>query len=191
MEPISTYLKQNHGEVIQTPIRITDRFNIQTGTRVFKMMRENLETNPITSYFYFGKYKFRVRYASRQTTCSYCAEKDHMERDCKKMENMIILTKNSKIERRLAKNPTGSTSEIESSKPPATLEEAKQSFEDNKGKSSTPEEQEENKKMKPRENQPPITQKNNANKDFGNHPLSDDSSPNNKQKSRRKTSRCR
>ena len=83
-EPISAYLEQNHGEIIGTPIRISDRFNIQTGTRVFKMIRENLETNPITSYLYFGKYKFRVRYAGQQTTCGYCAEKDHLERECKK-----------------------------------------------------------------------------------------------------------
>ena len=104
-EPISAYLEQNHGEIIGSPIRISDGFNIQTGTRVFKMIRENLETKPITSYLYFGKYKFRVRYAGQQTTCGYCAEKDYLERDCKKKENMIILTKNSKMERRLAKNP--------------------------------------------------------------------------------------
>ena len=83
-EPILTYLEKNHGATIGIPIRITDRFIIQTKTRVFKMMLENLETNPITSCFYFGKYKFRVRYAGQQTTCGYCAEKDHMERDCKK-----------------------------------------------------------------------------------------------------------
>ena len=34
-EPISSYLQQNRGEIIGTPIRIADRFNIQTGTRVF------------------------------------------------------------------------------------------------------------------------------------------------------------
>ena len=83
-EPILAYLEQNHGEIVGTPICIADRFNIQTGTRVFKMIRENLETNPITSYLYFGKYKFRVRYAGQQTTCGYCVEKDHLERDCKK-----------------------------------------------------------------------------------------------------------
>ena len=134
-EPISAYLEQNHGEIIGTPIRITDRFNIQTGTRVFKMIRENLETNPITSYLYFGKYKFRVRYAGQQTTCGYCAEKDHLERDCKKKENMIILTKNSKMERRLAKNPSECNFENKQSEPLPTLEEAKQSFKDDKSKS--------------------------------------------------------
>ena len=56
----SAYLEQNHGEIIGTPILISDRFNIQTGTRVFKMIRENLEANLITRYLYFGKYKFRV-----------------------------------------------------------------------------------------------------------------------------------
>ena len=38
-EPISSYLQQNHGEIIGTPIRIADRFHIQTGTGVFKMTR--------------------------------------------------------------------------------------------------------------------------------------------------------
>ena len=151
------------------------------------MIRENLETYPIASYRYFGKYKFRIRYAGQQTTCGYCAEKDHMEHDCKTEENMIILTNNSKMERRLAKNPPGSTSEIEPSEPLPTLEEAKQSFEINKRKSSIPKEQEENKKVKSKENQPPTTQKDSANKDSGKRPLSD-SSPYNKQKSRRKTS---
>ena len=70
---------------------------------------------------------------------------------------------------------------------PTTLEEAKQSFEDNRRKDLTPEEREENKKIKPKEYQLPATQKNNVNKDSGKRPLSDDSSPNNTQKSRKKT----
>ena len=36
-EPIIEYLTHNHGEILDTPIRIMDRYNIQTGTRVFKM----------------------------------------------------------------------------------------------------------------------------------------------------------
>ena len=56
-EPITEYLMQNHGEVLNTPIRISDRYNIQTGTRVFKIDRENLEKNPIPRYLFFGKYK--------------------------------------------------------------------------------------------------------------------------------------
>ena len=52
-DPISSYLHQNHGKTIGTPIRITDRFNIQTATRVFKMTREDLEENPIASFFIF------------------------------------------------------------------------------------------------------------------------------------------
>ena len=54
-EPISAYLQQNHREITGTPIRIADRFNIQTGTRVFKMTREDLDENPIPSYLFFGK----------------------------------------------------------------------------------------------------------------------------------------
>ena len=67
-EPITEYLKQNHGEVLNTPIRISDRYNIQTGTRVFKMDKENLEKNPIPSDLFFGKYKFRTRYEGQHAT---------------------------------------------------------------------------------------------------------------------------
>ena len=101
---------------------------------------------------------------------------------------MIILTKNSKMERRLAKNIPECSFENEQPEPLPTLEEAKQSFEDDKGKSSTPEESEEKKKIKSNKNQLPITQKDSTNKDSGKCPLSDDSSPNSNQKSRRKTS---
>ena len=74
-EPIIEYLTSKHGQVLHTPIRISDRFNIiQTGTRVFKMERKSLETNPIASFLYFEKYKFRVRYSGQPTTCGYCAE---------------------------------------------------------------------------------------------------------------------
>ena len=31
-EPINEYLTHNHGEILDTPIGITDRYNIQTGT---------------------------------------------------------------------------------------------------------------------------------------------------------------
>ena len=65
-EPISSYSQQNYGEIIGIPIRIADRFNIQTGTKVFKMTREDLEENPIASYLFFGKYKFRVRYTGQK-----------------------------------------------------------------------------------------------------------------------------
>ena len=101
-EPISEYLINNHGEILTTPIRITYRFNIQTGTRVFKMERKNLDNNPIPSYLYFGQYKFRVRYQGQNTTCGYCAEEDHIERNCPKKANMKILAKASKLHRRQA-----------------------------------------------------------------------------------------
>ena len=96
---------------------------------------------------YGTEYKFRVRYAGQQTTCGYCDEKDHLERDCKIKENMIILTKNSKIERQLAKNPIECSFENEQPEPLPTLEEAKQSFEDVKRKDSTPEKREEEEKI--------------------------------------------
>ena len=101
-EPISEYLINNHGEILTTPTRKTDRFNIQTGTRVFKMERKNLDNNPIPSYLYFGQYRFRVRYQGQNTTCGYCAEKDHIEQNCHKKANMKILAKTSKLQRRQA-----------------------------------------------------------------------------------------
>ena len=96
-EPITNYLKQNHGDLLANPIRISDRFNIQTGTRVFKLQREKLEENPIPSYLFFGKYKFRVRYQGQKTTCGYCAEEDHTERECQKKANMRVLAKTTRL----------------------------------------------------------------------------------------------
>ena len=101
-EPISKYLNNNHGEIFNTPIRISDRFNIQTGTRVFKKKRKSLENNPIPNYFYFGQYKFRKRYQGQSTTCGYCTEDDYIERNCPNKANMKILVKNFKWQRRQA-----------------------------------------------------------------------------------------
>ena len=124
-EPISEYLINNHGEILTTPIRITDRFNIRTGTRVFKLERKNLDNNPIPSYLYFGQYKFRVRYQGQNTTCGYCAEEDHIERNCPKKANMKILAKNSKLQRRQAPQTEDQQQE------PPTKEEVAKSFEKN------------------------------------------------------------
>ena len=127
-EPILEYLTHNHGEILETPIRISDRYNIQTGTRVFKMDREKLEQNPIPSYLYFGKYKFRTRYQGQHTTCGYCAETDHIVRECPKKANMKTLVKKVKMQRRLATTPNESGSEIEG-EPSLAYEEAAKSFE--------------------------------------------------------------
>ena len=53
-EPITEYLMQNHGEVLNTPIRISDRYNIPTGTQVFKMDRKNLEKIPHSVAFFLA-----------------------------------------------------------------------------------------------------------------------------------------
>ena len=92
------------------------------------------------------------------------------------------------MERRLAKNSPEYSFGNEQPEPLPTLEEAKQSFEDDKRKSLTPEEREENRKIISNKNQFPITQKDSANKDSGKRPLSDDSSPNSNQKPTRKAS---
>ena len=161
-EPISEYLNNNHGEILTTPIRISDRFNIQTGTRVFKMERKTLETNPIPSYLYFGQYKFRVRYQGQNTTCGYCAEDDHVERNCPQKANMKIMVKNSKLQKRQAPRN-------ENEKKEPTTEEVVKSFE------------RDSEEKKKRENQ---NEKTEANK----RPLSDSSSSPPNQPQRRKNS---
>ena len=112
-DPITAYLEQNHGELLGTPIRISYRFNIQTGTRVFKLERQKLEENPIPSYLYFGQYKFHVKYQGQKTTCGYCAENDHVERLPKKA-NLRVLAKNSRLQRRMSKSSTEADSRRES-----------------------------------------------------------------------------
>ena len=124
-EPTSEYLINNQGEISTTPIRITDRFNIQTGTRVFKMERKNLNNNLIPSYPYFGQYKFRVRYQGQNNTCGYCAEEDQIEQNCSKKANMKILAKTSKLQRRQV--PQNENQQQE----PPTKEEVAKSFERN------------------------------------------------------------
>ena len=124
-EPISEYLINNHGKISTTPIRITDRFNIQTGNLVFKMERKNLDNNPIPNYLYFGQYKFRVRYQDQNTTCGYCAEEDHIERNCPKKANMKILAKTFKMQKRQAPQ-----NEDQQQEPP-TKEEVAKSFDIN------------------------------------------------------------
>ena len=138
-EPIFEYLIKNHGEILTTPIRITDCFNIQTGNRVFKMKRKNLDNNPIPSYLYFGQYKFRVRCQGQNTTCGYCAKEDHIERNCPKKANMKILAKNSKLQRKQAPQTEDHQQE------PPTKEEVAKSFERNQ-----PQEKEEEKEASKR-----------------------------------------
>ena len=87
------------------------------------MDREKLQQNPIPSYLYFG-------YQGQSTTCGYCAENDHLERDCNKKANMKILVKKSKMQRRVAAIPNDSESEMEKEISP-THEEASKSFERN------------------------------------------------------------
>ena len=170
-EPISSYLQQNHGEIIGTPIRIADRFNIQTGTRVFKMTREDLEENPIASYLFFGKYKFRVRYTGQKTTCGYCAENDYLERNRAKKQNMITLVRNSKMERRLAKL-TNNEAEVELNSTPPTQEEATQLFQDKKHQINEKEKKTPNKNRPKDAEQKPTTQ---TKRNSGKRPLSDSS----------------
>ena len=167
-KPITNYLEQNHGELLATPIRISDRFNIQTGTRVFKLEREKLEENPIPSYLFFGKYKFRVRYQGQKTTCGYCAEEDHTERECQKKANMRVLAKTTRLQKRMPKSPTENENTLTLPEPLPTTEEAAKSFE-----------RDQPHEKKKRENEDEKTE---ANK----RPLSDSSSSSLNQPQRRK-----
>ena len=87
------------------------------------MERKSLNINPIPSYLYFGQYKFRVCYQGQNTTCGYCAENDHIERNCPKKANMKILVKSFKLHRRQA--PQNENQQQE----PPTKEEVAKSFE--------------------------------------------------------------
>ena len=84
----------------------------------------------LPSYLFFGKYKFRTRYEGQHTTCGYCAESDHIERDCPMKTNMKILVKKVKILRRIATTPREFNSEIER-EPSPTYEEVLKFFENN------------------------------------------------------------
>ena len=61
----------------------------------------------------------------KNTTCGYCAEEDHIERNCPKKANMKVLAKNSKLQRRQAP-----LTEDQQQEPP-TKEEVAKSFERN------------------------------------------------------------
>ena len=175
IDPIKNYLEQNHGELLGTPIRISVRFNIQTGTRVFKLEREKLEENPILSYLYFGKYKFRVRYQGQKTTCGYCAEDDHVERDCRKKANLRVLAKTSRLQRRMAKLPTEADNHTTQRELVPTQEEAAKSFEQ---ESKTAEERTNSKKVELPKKQE---------KDVNKRPLSNSSSSSVSNPPKRKT----
>ena len=101
-----------------------------------------------------------MRYTGQKTTCGYCAENDHLERNCTKKQNMITLVRNSKLEKRLVKQ----TNEAETSNPPTTQEEAQNSFEDQ------PQTIERNEKKKMNQNLQPTAP---TNRDSRKRPLSD------------------
>ena len=88
-----------------------------------------MEENPIPSYLFFGKYKFRVRYQGQKTTCGYCAEEDHTERECQKKANMKVLAKTTRLQKRMPKSPTENENPLTLPEPLPTTEEAAKSFE--------------------------------------------------------------
>ena len=90
---------------------------------------QQIEENLIPSYLYFGKYKFRVRYQGRKTTRGYCAEDDHVERDCQKKANLRVLAKTSRLQIWMAKSPTEADNLPTRREPAPTQEEAAKLFE--------------------------------------------------------------
>ena len=93
------------------------------------------------------------------TTCGYCAENDHIERDCYKKANMKILVKKAKMQRRVATIPNDSESEIEKESSP-THEEAAKSFERNPTRTQKEEQKKEASKrpLSDSSNTPPLIQ---------------------------------
>ena len=69
------------------------------------MDREKLDQNPIPSNLYFGKYKFQTRYQGQHTINGYCAENDHIERECPKKANMKLLVKKCQNAKKNGNNP--------------------------------------------------------------------------------------
>ena len=82
-QPIVDCIMLNHGQT-ENPYRMKDIYGIQTGTRIYKLQKKDLEAKPISSYLYFGKYKFSVKYECQEHTCAYCVEIDHTEKECPK-----------------------------------------------------------------------------------------------------------
>ena len=134
LDSITTYLEQNHSKLLATPVRITNKFNIQTGNRVFKLERKKLEKKTIPSYFFFERYKIRVSYQGQKTTCGYCADNAHVKRNSQKQANMRISAKTSRMQKRMAKSPTKIDNPPSLLEPLPTQEKVAKSFEDNKKK---------------------------------------------------------
>ena len=93
-QPIVNYIILDHGQ-IEKSYRIKDIYGIQTGSRIYKLQRKDLEAKPIPSCLYFGKFKFFVKYEGQEHICAYCAEIGHTEKKCPK--NKILKHSELKI----------------------------------------------------------------------------------------------
>ena len=80
-QPTLDCITLNHGQIEKT-YRLKNVYGVQTGTRIYKPQRKDLETKPITRYLYFGKYKFSVKYEGQDNTSAYGAEIGHTEKEC-------------------------------------------------------------------------------------------------------------
>ena len=86
-QSIIDYILLNHG-LIEKSYRMKNICRIHTRTRIYKLLRKNLETKPKPSYLYFGKYNFSVKYEGQDHTCAYCVETGHAEKDCPKKNDI-------------------------------------------------------------------------------------------------------
>ena len=82
---LEDYIQLNHGQIIKN-FRQRDRFNLETEVRIYKLERKNLDNNPISSYSYFGKYKFPVSYKEQRQACDFCTETSHNEKHCERKQ---------------------------------------------------------------------------------------------------------
>ena len=102
-EPISEYLNNNHGEILTTPIRISDRFDIQTGTRVFKMERKNRKQIQYPAIFTLDNINFVFATKDKAPLVATVLRTIKSKGIApKNPKNPICMVKNSKLQKRQA-----------------------------------------------------------------------------------------
>ena len=72
---------------------------------------------------------FALDAKGQKTTCGYCAEDDHVERDCQKKAHLRVLAKSFRLQRRMVKSPNEGDIFPTQRELAPTQEEAAKSFE--------------------------------------------------------------
>ena len=133
-EPITNYLEQNYGELLATPIRILDRFNIQTGTRVFKYYNysnynEKNWKKTHTQFFFLWKIQISCKVPGPENHVRLLGRGRSYRTRMPKKANMRVLAKTTRLQRRMPKSPTETQNPLTLPEPLPTTEEAAKSFE--------------------------------------------------------------